>query len=79
MGIPLVDATRAMLAIARARKGQGSIEYIMMLSAVSIIIVVALAMMTQLKGAALGSFFNGSSGGISSQLASKLGNLTKLT
>jgi len=57
------------------RKGQGSIEYIMMLSAVSIIIVIALTMMVQLKGAALSSFFNGSSG-ITSQLTAQLGSLS---
>ena len=32
----------------------------MMLSAVSIVIIIALAMITQLKGAAVHSFFNGS-------------------
>ena len=59
----------------RKGKGQGSIEYIMMLSAVSIIIVVALAMMTQLKGTAIQSFF-GSGNTITTQLAQQLRNLS---
>jgi hypothetical protein len=61
----------------RMSRAQGSIEYIMMLSAVSIIIIVALAMMTQLKGAAVNSFFNGTGGNVAQQLASELSNLTK--
>ncbi len=59
------------------RKVQGSIEYIMMLSAVSIIIVVALAMMTQLKGAAIQSFFGSGNVSITSKLASQLQNLSR--
>lgn len=59
----------------KQRKCQGSIEYIMMLSAVSIIIVIALTMMVQLKGTALNSFFNSSNSSIASQLNSQLQNL----
>jgi hypothetical protein len=55
---------------------QGSIEYIMILSAVSIIIVVALAMMLQLKGAALHMFMNSSNQSVISELTRELGNLT---
>jgi hypothetical protein len=58
------------------RKGQGSLEYIMMISAVSIIIVIALAMMTQLKGTAVHSFYNASGGSVANSLARELGNLT---
>jgi hypothetical protein len=49
----------------------------MMLSAVSIIIVIALAMITQLKGAALHSFFGNASQSISSQISNQLSNLTQ--
>ena len=55
---------------------QGSIEYIMILSAVSIIIVVALAMMLQLKGTALHMFMNSSNQSVISELTRELGNLT---
>lgn len=63
--------------MARGRRGQGSLEYIMMLSAVGIIIVVALAMVLSLKGTALHAFTNSTNGSISSQLGSELKNLTK--
>lgn len=57
-------------------KLQSSIEYIMMLSAVSIVIVIAFAMMTQLKGTALHAFFNNSNTSVASQLSSELQNLS---
>ena len=63
-------------AMARSSKGQSSIEYLMMLSAVSIVIIIALAMITQLKGAAVHSFFNGTTGSVISTLKSELGNIT---
>lgn len=74
--LAMVGTLRACVALGRSRKGQGSLEYIMMISAVSIIIVIALAMMTQLKGSALHAFYNGSSGGLANTLASQLSNLT---
>jgi hypothetical protein len=55
---------------------QGSMEYIMMLSAVSIVIVVALALITQLKGVAIGSILNGGSHSIMAQLSNQLLNLS---
>ncbi|MGC8571683.1 MAG: hypothetical protein ACP5RI_00250 [Candidatus Micrarchaeia archaeon] len=62
----------------RMMKGQGSIEYIMVLSAVSIIIVIALAMVMQLKGVAMHSFAgNGTSQSISSELSNELLNISK--
>lgn len=64
-----------MKATRKARRAQSSIEYIMMLSAVSIIIVVALTMMVQLKGTATGQFFNGSNT-MAQQLSSQLNNLS---
>lgn len=36
--------------LARSMKGQGSLEYIMMLAAASIVVVIALAMIVKLKG-----------------------------
>ncbi len=75
IGMPYMTEMRALLLIAKSRKGQGSLEYIMMLSAVGIVVVVALAMVTQLKGTALHAFTsNGAS--ITSQLGSELSNLT---
>ncbi|MCL4404527.1 MAG: hypothetical protein M1544_01460 [Candidatus Marsarchaeota archaeon] len=70
---------RAFLALARAKRGQSSIEYLMMLSAVSIVIIIALAMITQLKGVAVHSFFtaNSSNGSVMSTLKSELTNITK--
>lgn len=59
----------------KARRCQGSIEYIMMLSAVSIIIVVTLTMMVQLKGSAMGSFFSGNTS-LATQLSSQMSNLS---
>ena len=71
--------TKALVVLARsgALKGQGSLEYIMMLSAVSIIIVIALAMITQLKGTALHSFMGTGNQSIASQLSNELANLSK--
>ena len=67
--------SRAVLLPVKVRKGQGSLEYIMMLSAVSIIIVIALAMIMQLKGTALHSFGGGNQS-VGSQLANELANLS---
>lgn len=66
----------AISALLKAKKAQISLEYIMMLSAVSIIIVIALAMITQLKGTALHAFFGNSSQSVSSQIANQLSNMT---
>ncbi|MEM3827065.1 MAG: hypothetical protein QXR58_00495 [Candidatus Micrarchaeaceae archaeon] len=77
MGIEYIGTARALLLLARARKGQGSMEYIMMLSAVSIIIVVALAMILQLKGVALHAFLNSSNQSVTNSLSSELLNMTK--
>ena len=67
---------RKILSKSGSRKGQGSLEYIMMISAVSIIIVIALAMMTQLKGTAIHAFYNSSGGSIANSLSQELTNLT---
>ncbi len=56
-------------------KGQGSLEYIMMLSAVSIIIVIAIALMMQLKGIALHPFAGGA-GNLTSVLSNEIANLS---
>lgn len=75
IGIPYMTEMRAIFLVAKGRKGQGSLEYIMMLSAVGIIVVVALAMILQLKGTALHAFTNNGTS-ISSQLGNELQNLT---
>jgi len=75
--IPYTNEMGAFMALARAAKAQGSLEYIMMLSAVSIVIVIALAMVTQLKGTAVHAFSGNSvNQSISTKLASELTNLT---
>jgi len=75
MGI--YTTVKILLAVASNRKAQGSIEYIMMLSAVSIIIVIALAMVLQLKGVATHAFFNATNGSITSQLSREISNISK--
>jgi hypothetical protein len=75
--IPYRNEIGALLALGRSMRGQGSLEYIMMLSAVSIVIVIALAMVTQLKGAAVQAFSNGSNGSIATELSRELANLSK--
>ncbi len=77
MEIQYVSLVRAMLCVARSKRGQSSIEYLMILSAVSIVIVIALAMITQLKGVALHGFMNGTNGSVVSTLKSELQNITK--
>jgi uncharacterized protein (UPF0333 family) len=74
--IPYMNETLALMALARSKKAQGSLEYIMMLSAVSIVIVIALAMVTQLKGTAVSAFGSGTTNSVSAKLASELANLT---
>ena len=75
--MPYTNEMRAFMALARAAKAQGSLEYIMMLSAVSIVIVIALAMVTQLKGTAVHAFSgNGVNQSVSAKLGDELANLT---
>lgn len=78
MKIPYIDETAALLALARSVRGQGSLEYIMMLSAVSIVIVIALSMVAQLKGAAMQAFTNGTNQSVAAQLSRELSNLSKV-
>jgi hypothetical protein len=59
----------------RIGKAQGSLEYIMMLSAVSIIVVIAIALMMQLKGVALHPFAGGA-GNLTSVLSNEIANLS---
>ncbi len=74
--MPFVDEIRGLLLLAKVARGQGSIEYVMMLSAVSIVIVIALAMMTQLKGVALHALVNGTNTSVMSELTHQLSNLS---
>jgi 2-methylcitrate dehydratase PrpD len=67
----------ALLALARSRKAQGSLEYIMMVAAASIVIVLALAMVVKLRGAVVNNVtVNGSSVGIATAIGKELGSLT---
>ncbi len=74
--IPFVSEIRILLLMAKSARGQGSIEYVMMLSAVSIVIVIALAMITQLKGVALHALMNSTNSSVMSELAKQLSNLS---
>lgn len=72
---------RTALSVLRASRrygAQGSMEYIMILSAVSIVIVIALAMITQLKGVAIHTI-GSSNSSIYSEISSELANLTNST
>jgi hypothetical protein len=67
----------ALLALARSRKAQGSMEYIMMIAAASIVIVLALAMVVKLKGAAVSSVsINGTNMSVSEAISKELGSLS---
>lgn len=72
----MIEWIRSLLSSEKYVRGQGSIEYIMMLSAVSIIIVIALAMVMEMKGVATHAFFNSSNQSIASELSKDLSNLS---
>lgn len=74
--IETIECMKTLFYSKKYTKGQGSIEYIMMLSAVSIIIVIALAMVIQMKGVATHAFFNSTNQSITSELAKDLSNLS---
>ncbi|MDE1845816.1 MAG: hypothetical protein KGH53_00835 [Candidatus Micrarchaeota archaeon] len=64
---------QALLILAKSMKGQGSLEYIMMLAAASLVIAVALAMVVKLKGAAVANVLvNGTSTSISDAISRQL-------
>lgn len=67
----------ALFALARSKKAQSSLEYIMMVAAASVIIVLALAMVVKLKGAAMGSnvIVNGTNMSVSSAIEAEIGAL----
>jgi hypothetical protein len=67
----------ALFALAESRKAQSSLEYIMMVSAASIVIVLALAMVIKLKGAVVSSVsVNGTNMSVSQAIGKELGSLT---
>ena len=67
----------ALFALARSKKAQSSLEYIMMVAAASIVIVLALAMIVKLRGAVVSNVtVNGSSVGIATAIGKELGSLT---
>ena len=66
----------ALFALAESRKAQSSLEYIMMVSAASIVIVLALAMVIKLKGAVVSTVsVNGTNMSVSQAIAKELGSL----
>jgi len=68
----------ALLSLAKSARAQGSLEYIMMVAAASIVIVLALAMVVKLKGAVPnGVVVNGTNQSISQAISSELGTLAR--
>ncbi|VVB77044.1 Uncharacterised protein [uncultured archaeon] len=66
----------ALFAIARSKKAQSSLEYIMMVSAASVVIVLALAMVVKLKGSVVSTVtVNGTNLSVSQAIAKELGSL----
>jgi len=67
------EEIKAFLTLAKSAKGQGSLEYIMMLAAASIVIVLALAMIVKMKQAVITSVaVNGTNTSISSAISHEL-------
>ncbi|MGB9732546.1 MAG: hypothetical protein ACP5P2_02315 [Candidatus Micrarchaeia archaeon] len=67
------EEVKVFLRAARNAKGQGSLEYIMMLAAASIVIVIALAMIVEMKHAIVTSIIvNGTNMSISSAISHEL-------
>ncbi len=61
----------------RKMKAQGSLEYIMMLAAASIVIAIALAMVVSLKGAVVSSIaINGTNVSVAQAIAHELSALS---
>ncbi|MDE1856365.1 MAG: hypothetical protein KGH49_03995 [Candidatus Micrarchaeota archaeon] len=74
--ISFVAEARALLAVARSMKGQGSLEYVMMLAAASLVIALALAMVVKLKGAAVSNVLvSGANSSISATISQELSSL----
>jgi len=68
----------AFVAMARSKKAQGSLEYIMMIAAASIVIVLAIAAVAKLKNAAISSMgLNGTNGSVASAISKELGSLAR--
>jgi hypothetical protein len=69
---------RAAFVLARASKGQGSLEYIMMISAASMVVLIALAMIIKFKGAvSTSTMVNGTNTSIYSAIAGDLSSLSR--
>jgi hypothetical protein len=67
----------AFLALAGSRKAQSSLEYIMMVAAASVVIVLALATVVKLRGAVVSNVtVNGTSVGIATEIGKQLASLT---
>lgn len=68
---------QAFIMLAQRSRAQGSLEYIMMLSAASIVILIALAMLVKLKGSVAGNVsMNGTSESISQAISTQLSGLS---
>lgn len=66
----------ALFALAQSKKAQSSLEYIMMVAAASVVIVLALAMVVKLKSAVVSNVtVNGSSVDIAAEIGKELSSL----
>ena len=71
---------RAFFMLADKKRVQGSLEYIMMLSAASIVILIALAMIVKLKGSVVSSVnMGGSNMTVSQAISNQLSGLSSNT
>jgi hypothetical protein len=69
---------RAALVLFRRSKGQGSLEYIMMISAASMVVLIALAMIIKFKGAvSTSTMVNGTNTSVYSAIAGDLSALSR--
>lgn len=76
IGRLLPPSAIAMLALARSKRAQSSLEYIMMVAAASVVIVLALAMVVKLKGSVVSSVsIDGANMSVSQAISKELGSL----
>jgi hypothetical protein len=76
-GMPLLAEASAIGSVAKSMKGQGSLEYIMMLAAASIVVVIALAMIVKIKGSVSSSVVvNGANMSTAQAISQQLSSLS---
>lgn len=80
MEVMVPTEAQALFLLANKRRAQGSLEYIMMLSAASIVILIALAMIVKLKGSVVSNVnIGGANLSISQAISNQLSGLSNGT